>query len=205
MNLRIFSASSIVALLFTATMLPCRADRVYNLVDYPGNQEGHTLNGTITTTNDAPNDSLLDVAEILSWQWSITGPNSFAANSTDFLDNTSIALDVQITTQAIYLPATTLSDPGPFRLTLSRRTSLGGRGELSHGLAWQSVNTPSAGTTNFSSAGRMNGDAIQSFWSGSASFPGRLGWVVAVAVPEPTTMLLLTACAIPSALWRRRV
>jgi hypothetical protein len=203
MNLRLFSASLIVALLFAATMLPCHADHVYQLVDYPANQEGHTLNGTITTTNDAPNDSILDVAEILSWQWSISGPNSFAANSTEFLDNASIALGVQITTEAISLPAPTLSDPGPFRLVLSRRTSLGGRGELSHGLTWQSVNTPSAGTTNISSAGRMQGDAVQGFWSGSATFPGRLGWIVAVAVPEPTTMLLFS-CAIPAALWRRR-
>jgi hypothetical protein len=205
MNLRILSACLIVICLFLATCLPSRADRVYQLVDYPANQNGHTLNGTITTTDDAPNDSLLDVAEILSWQWGISGPNSFAANSTEFLTNSSVALGVQITTEAISLPAPTLSDPGPFRLVLSRRTSLGGRGELSHGLMWQSVNTPSAGTTNISSAGRMQGDAIQSFWSGSATFPGRSGWVAAVAIPEPTTLLLLTACAIPGALWRRRV
>jgi hypothetical protein len=200
MTLRLVSVCSLVLL----TITTARADHVYKLIDYPANQNGHTLNGTITTTDDAPNDSLLNVAEILSWQWSISGPNSFAANSTEFLDNASVALGVQITTEAISLPAPTLSDPGPFRLVLSRRTSLGGRGELSHGLMWHSVNTPSTGTTNISSAGRMQGDAIQSYWSGSATFPGRLGWVVAVAVPEPTTGVLFTACAIMGALWRRR-
>jgi hypothetical protein len=204
MNLRILPACLIVTLLFSATSLPSRADRVYQLVDYPANQEGHTLNGTITTTNDAPNDSVLDLAEILNWQWSVSGANSFAANSTEFLDNTSIALGVQITTEAISLPVADFGNPGPFRLELSRRTSLGGRGQLSHSLAWQSVNTPSAGTTNFSSANRQNGDAIQNFWFGTARFPGRLGWVVAVAIPEPTTLLLLTVCAMPAALWRRR-
>jgi hypothetical protein len=204
MTLRTMSVCCLITLIIAATILPCHADRVYQLVDYPANQNGHTLSGTITTTDDAPNDSLLDLSEILSWQWSITGPNTFAANSTEFLDNTSLALGVQITTQAISLPVANFGDPGPFRLELSRRTSLGSRGQLSHSLAWQSVNTPSAGTTNFSSANRQSGDAVQSFWFGSATFPSSSSWVVAVAIPEPMTILLF-AGAIPGALWRRRI
>jgi hypothetical protein len=202
MTLRTKSVCCLVTLIIAAMTLPCRADRVYQLVDYPANQNGHTLNGTITTTDNAPTDSVLDLSEILSWQWSITGPNTFAANSTEFLDNTSLALGVQITTQAISLPVADFGDPGPFRLELSRRTSLGGRGQLSHSLAWQSVNTPSAGTTNFSSANRQDGDAVQSFWFGTATFPSSSSWVVAVAIPEPTTMLL-TVCAMATIFWRR--
>jgi hypothetical protein len=199
MTLRLVSVCSLALLITTAA----NADRVYKLVDYPANQMGHTLNGTITTTDDAPNDSLLDVAEILSWQWSISGPNSFAANSSEFLTNNSMATAVRITTESIALPVANLSNPGPYRLSLSRLTSLGSRGQLSHELSWLSANTPSAGTTNHSYGGRMSGDAIQSYWSGPATFPSSSGWIVAVAVPEPVTGVMLSAVAIVGAVWRR--
>jgi hypothetical protein len=198
MTLRLVSVCSLLLL----TCATARADRVYKLVDYPANQMGHTLNGTITTTDDAPNDSLLDMAEILSWQWNISGPNSFAANSTQFLNNSSQAFGVRITPSSIALPVANLSNPGPFRLSLARSTPIS-RGDFGHSLSWHSVNTPSAGTMNHSYSGRMDGDALQSYWHGPATFPSSSGWIVAIAIPEPTTSLLI-AFVMPAVFVRKR-
>src|SRR5262245_31502657 len=65
---------------------PCHAARVYQVVNYPLEQFGHTINGTITTTDDAPLDSILQATEILDWQWSITGPHAFSAMRNEFVD-----------------------------------------------------------------------------------------------------------------------
>jgi hypothetical protein len=198
---RLLSAYLLVSS-FTGVAI-CRAERVYRLVDNPASQEGHFLNGTITTTNDAANDSSLDLAEILGWQWSVSGPHSFAASSQDFLNNTSIAIGVRITNQAISLPVATLSTPGPFRLSLSRETPMV-RGAFVHSLFWSSLNTPSAGTRNIYSASYLQSDAILSFWSGNATFPSNSGWLIAVAVPEPSTVVLIVLAAMVAPIRRLR-
>jgi hypothetical protein len=183
---------------------PCHAGRVYQLIDYPANQNGHILKGTITTTDDASADSLLNVAEILSWQWSISGANTFAASSTEFLNETSVATGVQITTEAIALPIANFSAPGPFTLALARQSPGGRGGAYGHSLSWTSVNTPAAGTRNISSAARQRDDAFLSFWFGPATFASSSARVIAVAVPEPATGLLLTACTLMWTMRRHR-
>ena len=196
---RILSACFIASLLIATMSVPSRADRVYQLIDIPSNQNGHSLNGTITTTDDAPNDSVLNVAEILGWQWSISGANSFSATSMDFLIDATTTFGVRISPDAISLPIG--SRVPSSALTLSRQFA-GGRGPYIHELSWR-VNDGNP-TSALSSARRQDGDAGQSFWFGPATFPTSSGWVVAVAVPEPATGLLLVACVIPGALWRRR-
>lgn len=174
---------------------PCQAGRVYRLVDYPANQNGHFLKGTITTTDDAPSDSLLGLAEILSWQWNISGANTFAASSQDFLNDSSLVMGVQISNDAISIVPATIDNPFPGRvLQLSRETLSPRRGSLSHRLSWDTIYV--LGDTNIYSASRLVGDAIQSFWSDTVDVDSDATWLIAIAVPEPATGLLLTTCVL---------
>ena len=55
-------------------------DLIYTLENYAAFQNGHTLSGTITTTDAAPDDGLLMNAEIIDWSFSVSGPTSFMAS-----------------------------------------------------------------------------------------------------------------------------
>ena len=78
----IFPALPIAAFTFCVLLsTPCQAFRIYRFVNYPLIQEGHTLDGTITVTDDAPVDSFLDTDEILDREWTVAGPNNDPQNS----------------------------------------------------------------------------------------------------------------------------
>ncbi|MCA9239635.1 MAG: hypothetical protein KDA37_05525, partial [Planctomycetales bacterium] len=92
--MRHFSWLLIVPLLLAAAS--AHAERIYRLVDYPDLQNGHTLSGTITTTDDAPDDGLLHAGEIVAWEWSSTGPSVGVIYADHKLDPAVSALDISI-------------------------------------------------------------------------------------------------------------
>ena len=46
--------------------------QVYEFNNYPAEQSGSTLTGTITVSDTAPDDGLLSVGEILAWEFTMT-------------------------------------------------------------------------------------------------------------------------------------
>jgi hypothetical protein len=167
----------------------CDAARVYQFVDYPADQEAYSLTGTITTTDDAPLDSILDTAEILDWQWSITGPYPFSASQADFLTDHTAATGVRISQTAIELPLATVDRPQPAQLKLSRQTSLAPRGSLGHALSWGTRYHAMSGQFTFYSARSLHGDAIQGYWGTQPTSIGPSIWPIAIAIPEPATLV----------------
>jgi hypothetical protein len=173
-----------------------KAERVYALVDYPAYQNGHSLRGSITATDDAPLDSLLTASEILAWNWQLSGANSFAASSTDFTLDDKTSIQVRITESAIELPQD-LGGIGPAILRLGRATPTS-RGSFGHHIRWQSrpLLSPTTPENGFGAA-KFEGDAVLNFWN-TNFLPEGPYWTIAVAVPEPTSVGLgfIGACGV---------
>jgi hypothetical protein len=192
-----WASIAVGVLLVSMALVPCaQADRVYALVDYPAYQNGHALRGSITTTDDAPLDSLLTANEILSWNWQLSGANSLAATSTDFTVADKTSIQVRITESAIDLPQD-LSMIGPAILRLGRATPTS-RGSFGHHIRWQArpLLSPSTPENAFDAA-KFEGDAVLRYWS-TNFVPVSPYWTVAVAVPEPTSFGLgfVGACGV---------
>ncbi len=49
---------------------------IYNLNNFPGDQDGSTLSGHITVVDTAALDGLLDPSEIISWAFTLSNPHS---------------------------------------------------------------------------------------------------------------------------------
>ena len=196
----------IVCLLFVVVLLcpsSSHAARIYNIIDYPLLQEGHTLTGTITTTDDAPLDSMLDVAEILDWQWSITGPNILSAADTPPPTSgspTTFADGISISSLTIELPLATQTDLRLWQITPKSRGLL-------RALRWSTSDPGLDGIySSNNNAGRRDGDVPLEFWSSEIANPDGASWVIANAVPEPSSLLLFILCLLaPFPLGRRCV
>jgi hypothetical protein len=208
MNRFSFMRLPVAMLVVVVVATPCNAARVYQLVNYPTDQAMHSLSGTITTTDEAPLDSILETAEILDWQWSITGANTTIASRNDFLTDRTMASGIRISPTAIELPLGTPDNPLLRELVLSRETSLAPRGAYRHTLSWGSrwlIDTQEQ--FNRYSASSMQGDAIQGYWNTSGASLGPDSWVIARAVPEPATLIVGVLAILAAAHFacRRRV
>jgi hypothetical protein len=51
-----------------------QADIIYSFVDYQASQNGHSISGTLTTPDTAPDDGYLTWDELSDWELTITGP-----------------------------------------------------------------------------------------------------------------------------------
>jgi hypothetical protein len=156
------AASAFVAVVASIAASPCIAARVYQLVDYPADQDGNSLSGTITTTDSAPLDSILDTAEILEWQWSITGPIPVVASSSDFDFDDSEATRVRITNSSIELPLATTVDRETAYLGLARRSPVP-RGAVGHRITWSTRYDSMTGPQTTYSASTMHGDVLRGY------------------------------------------
>jgi PEP-CTERM motif len=178
------------AMLAWIAAAPCGAARIYNLVNYSADQDGHSLSGTITTTDDAPLDSLLETAEILDWQWRVAGANAFSASRDDFLTDGTAATGIRISETAIELSLATPESPEIAELQLARSISVAPRGAFGHVLHWHTQYDGTQDLLNIYSARSLHGDAIQGYWSGEPASIGPNTWIIATAVPEPSTLAL---------------
>ena len=186
----------------TAWLVPITsyAERIYHFVDYPLLQAGHTLQGTITTTDDAPSDAILETEEILAWQWSVMGPNvrfsvmpgedTFTATHDGHTENGTVATGVSISPTAIELPLATSENSNLAELLLWRFTP-GGRGSFGYRLGWSTkFFDDGRGQHNHYRASNQRGDVINLFWAGSFSSSEDSNLLLAIAVPEPSTSAL---------------
>ena len=178
------------------------AARIYNIVDYPSLQEGHTLSGTITTTDDAPDDGLLATEEILDWEWEVSNglevtPGQMHPTVPHSRSFTEVVGGIEIDSQGIYLPHELRNI---FKLQINTNTN--SRGYNDRRLLWGNGNagTPSRYVFN----GITEGDiGFQAWGSDLPANPDR--WPIATRVPEPSG-LTLSCCVIAyaAAMLRRR-
>lgn len=70
------------AMALLASAMPVRADVTYMLINYPAQQAGGTISGSITVVDTAADDGLLQAGEIVHWTFSLTqGANTATVDS----------------------------------------------------------------------------------------------------------------------------
>jgi PEP-CTERM motif len=155
----------------------------YTIQNYPADQNGATLSGSITTDGVIGN---LAGTDILSWSWTITpsGGTPFTFSSSEAGAETFLQGTLVASASTITMPATGFANDGENNLDLgtsdnatllgyARENTNGGvlgvyDGRISSGNVWSTVDPAMGGTDP---------------------------WVIAVAgaaVPEPSSVLLLT-------------
>lgn len=158
------------------------AERIYQLVDYPELQNGYTLSGTITTTDEAPDDGMLAVEEIVDWEWASTGPAVDVAVTMD-LHSSVFASNISITHTAIALP---LDSSASLRHTGSS-SPIALQDRI---LRWVTYRRTS-GYISYYTVAYPGFDEIVPFWRADIDCPEGDYWVVAKYVPEPAASLLI--------------
>ena len=164
------------------------ATRIYSLVDYPDLQNGHSLRGTITTTDEAHDDGMLVTEEIVNWEWEVSDEFNTIVGIGQLepaIPNSSTLMEVsgiQIDSHGIYLP----QDLESF-LSLEIEINNNSRGFNIRRLSWLNgnPNTPVRYIFN----GITGGDIGFLAWgSDLPTNPDR--WLIATSVPEPSSATL---------------
>lgn len=192
-------AATLVVVVASLLSEPANAARVYRFVDYPGLQVGHVVSGALTTTDSASDDGVLNLAEILDWQWEVRDGSDVIAGQLQPADPDSrSAMQVQgieIDSRGVYL-----SDELGSILRLQVVTNLNSRGFNDRWLTWASGFADSPSRYTF--GGVTEGDIAFLAWGAELpTHPGR--WLIAASVPEPRGVALL-CCAIAAIASRRR-
>ena len=175
-----------------------QADRVYQFVDYPDLQNGYTVAGTITTTDTAPDDSRLSEEEILDWQWSITGPNNFQRSFHP--DGFINALNVTVSPEHIGLPLHSTSS-----FSLSAPPNVVGSSRPNVFLHWLTFLCSESEDSCISryTFGFSGRDAVIPYWR--SDIPHETStWTIAMAVPEPSSLLTVVILLLGFCACRRR-
>lgn len=191
MNLRIALWATFAAVV--ALPVPgVRAALIYDFVNYPADQNGHALTGTITTADTAPDDGVLMAAEILAWEFEVTGPDALSGSSSD-AGASQIVFGATITPTEIVFPF-----PPPTSSEIYEFRFRGSDGELGYLRAYEPV-----GIGVFSWYRAIHSHPGPEAWftyeplmgepvfEGLSSFP----WIVATRVPEPAGAMLLCSLA----------
>ena len=121
MRLQILMTTLVLAVTLIASG-SSRADLIYTFSNHLSDQSGHTLFGTIRTTDTAPNDGSLLANEILGWSFTMTGPNATSASSTDQSSYTIVNGDVSISATEITLAAPNVMSSDIYSLIIGSGT-----------------------------------------------------------------------------------
>jgi hypothetical protein len=164
---------------------PAQANIIYSLVNYPDDQNGWTLSGSITTDGKS---GALTSTDVLSWSWTVTsGTTAYTFRSTDpgaFFGQESAPPDLIATSSALSVPFNQSvgmqDDSGVTLPTVIEWSNNWGSGPFSNEYLAQ-LHVPPASVTTF--------------WQtvDPTSFIAS-GYVIATAaptVPEPSTLTLL--------------
>jgi hypothetical protein len=179
------------------------------MVNYPAFQSGFVLEGTITTTDDAPADSLLATEEILAWEYRATHSAAsfpgrlFTSDDTIYVNNTTAAIGVRITDSSIELPLATAEHPEYVGLVLGRQGFLP-RGLFGSNMIWQSQVSPPAGFGPYRTE-RYEGDIGLALWSTDPTGTTGPNWLIATIVPEPGSGALVGIVGLVVSLFVRSV
>lgn len=176
--------------------LPASADLEYQFVDYPDLQNGHTLSGLLTLSDSAADNGFLTNEEILDWNFAVTGPRTYG--SSKVADSFVISGEVLIDTESIKIVFPEEDDTNAFDLT----DNSGGPT-----LRYQLVNDiDGVGIIDlYGSTENGSNDEAWQFFGGTLGGSVTEGWVIATAVPEPSShLLLLGGCLLTALRGRRR-
>jgi PEP-CTERM motif len=166
----------------------------YNIQNYPAEQDGWTLAGTITITSKTASGTITEDNEniITAWGWTISkGSESYTNKSTDKNAELTITGSLSYTSTQILLPAA--KDPGD-ALYLTGT-------QIRATLTWRNI----PDKTFYAAVYIKDGRAPYA-WGSSPEKLGGNPWVLA-AVPEPSTLLLMGigfVSVIPYAVVQRR-
>lgn len=156
-------------------------DIIYTMEDHPAFQNGHSLSGTITTTDTAPDDGLLLSSEIVDWAFSVSGPNAFTAAKSTGSPAPVVTGAVGISPTAITMQFPVI-DPSVNELTFSQMAG----GPTIRYLQVLDFTGPGV-FGEYSGIATAGSDAWQ-------SLPDETGlgnpWLIATAVPEPGPVAL---------------
>jgi len=193
-----FAIASLYMLLVVPQMT--RADLIYNIQNYPSDQNGHTLSGTITTDGTI---GTLTASNIVSWVVTFDGTDTF--RSTDPGGKIAYYL-TDLVANSVNLTVGTGADLGLFVLPPNPSN-------LTAGVQWSNSGPDS--TVDYYSA-QYSTPITNILWEDSMhnpppSFGGTNPWVIGIAqstaVPEPSTFVgagLVVVCGIAYGLARKR-
>ena len=198
--------ATVFPILLIAVGHPSEASPItYTIQNYPADQNGATLSGTITTDGAV---GTLATTDFLSWSWTITPPgetpltlSSSDAGAQVFLFPGSVLVASQ---SAITIaPRQDSIDGSSFALE-----SLSQGGDVLSGLEYDRPGN--GGGPSFYSA--TNNEGADIWFTQNAAMGGTDPWVIALAgsaVPEPSSILLLSlgtagVLLIRGTLWRSR-
>jgi PEP-CTERM motif len=157
----------------------------YDLVSYPTVQGGYNLTGTVTTDGTLGN---LSSANIVSWSWqagSVWSASSANPRASVYIDGTVIA-----TPTSIYLPSPFTGGASFVGFELYDYRGDFQEDRWNYGPSGNYVNVYSEMTWT------PPGQSSDTKWFYETSLGGPVAstdpWVIATAVPEPATLLLLT-------------
>ena len=196
-RLRMANSLAVLFCLFGVSI--AHGDLIYTIQDYPAFQNGHSLSGTITTLDTAPDDGLLMSPEIVDWSFSVTGPNGFSLfKMINNLPEVTGVVNISPTEITIGWP---LQDPSVNEFQLAGAP---GGGQF---LRYLFVNDIfGAGTfEQYEAHDANNSEAWQTF-PAINQLGGGQAWVIAtaVAVPEPSPVILLASLSLPMIIYQRR-
>jgi PEP-CTERM motif len=194
-------AAALVTMLFNAARITEAGEITYSIQNYPSDQQGATLSGTITTDGVVGN---LAATDVLSWSWTITplGGTSFTLSSSDagtevFLQGSIVASPSSITIAAPTPSPTGAANSNAFALSTNPGGSV---------TAFLEYERPAAIGLSYTGVTPLGG----LIWGAENPTMGGLDpWVIATAgsVPEPTSLTLLAlgaTCGIAFGLARKR-
>jgi hypothetical protein len=176
---------SFLAVLFQGSVQG--ASVIYRIENYPKQQDGWTLSGTITINAKAASGNL-DVKDITAWSWTIAkGSESYTYKSTDEGGDVGVEITgtVSYTAKQILLPVS--PKPG---------NSLDLMSDSGYpDLAWRNVTEgEGASAVYFGRYLKPNGGqppkSTYAWFESSQTLGGRTTWVIATAVPEPPAVVL---------------
>ena len=197
---------------------PVFADSVYDFNNYPSEQDGGTLTGSITVLDTAADDGVLVEAEIVDWDFVATNPafpllSPIAGSSVAPVLGSSVQVS-NISIDDDFITIGTPSDGLDHRLSLIEFSgSDGDQGRLT----WRRTPdledyfvhvtehcTPIADPTDPMAV--CFADFHLRLWQTSPASLGGDPWVIATKVPEPTTLILIVQAALLAGLarWRCR-
>ncbi len=171
-----------IALLLAVPRLAEAGPITYTIVNYPADENGATLSGSITTDGTFGD---LAKADITSWTFTITPSGGMAetASSSDAKSNVGITGDVVASQSSITLAGPTmLSSDNILQLVVQGNGTSGGYKLSYH----RNLNAEDFASGTFQGIANT-----QNIWlTGSPSMGGTDPWVIATAVPEPSSLIL---------------
>ena len=188
--MRHLSFATATLCLLLAVSRTTRADMIYDIQNYPSDQQGHTVTGTITTDGII---GPLTEADIKSW--TVT----FDQGTRDAYTFSSTPLNAEVFVAGVQATPTNMTMSAPTSASSETRLSLevvGGEAP-SNDLQWaRYLSSPTGEQLNLEgsySAHGKNGDRL--WYTGNPQVGGTDPWVLAVApasaIPEPASLWLL--------------